>query len=130
MQIFEKQLTVTPSHLDDLNHVNNVQYVQWIQDVAKEHWQILASPALQEKYVWVVLEHHITYKNAAILGDVIQIKTYVSKTEGVTSIREVEMYHIKTRKLIVKATTNWCLLDVATKKPTRIPEEIKTIFHK
>ncbi|MGC1514312.1 MAG: acyl-CoA thioesterase, partial [Maribacter sp.] len=29
---FKKELIVKEEDLDDLNHVNNVRYVQWIQD--------------------------------------------------------------------------------------------------
>ena len=30
---------VIKEHLDDLNHVNNVQYLYWAQEIAKAHWQ-------------------------------------------------------------------------------------------
>ena len=29
---------VNKEHLDDLNHVNNVQYLYWAQEIAKTHW--------------------------------------------------------------------------------------------
>ena len=36
MQTFETQLrTVTAKDLDELNHVNNVRYVQWVQDMCQ-----------------------------------------------------------------------------------------------
>ena len=33
MTSWEQTLTVT-DHLDELQHVNNVQYLQWVQDIA------------------------------------------------------------------------------------------------
>lgn len=127
--MYEKKIIVSEDDLDDMNHVNNVRYVQWVQDIAKEHWLNLASESFTRNYAWVVLSHHIEYKNAALLGDPIKIKTYIAKSEGVTSIRMVEMYHAQTGKLIAKAETNWCLLNSKTGKPARIPQEIIDLFH-
>ena len=35
--IFDQVLKVQPEHIDRLGHVNNVVYVQWMQDVASAH---------------------------------------------------------------------------------------------
>ncbi|UOB16948.1 acyl-CoA thioesterase [Abyssalbus ytuae] len=129
MQVFEKNIAVKSSDLDDLNHVNNVRYVQWVQDAAKDHWHSVAKEKMYQNYVWVVTSHHIQYKSPAIAGDQILIKTYVIKSEGVISTRIVEMYNSHTNKMIVKAQTNWCLLNARTKRPIRIPPEIIEIFN-
>ena len=128
MQIFEQSITVTQDDLDDLNHVNNVRYVQWVQDIAKAHWMQNTSKDILDSYFWVVVSHHIEYKGSAILGDLVQLNTYVTKSEGVTSIRKVEMYHKTSGRLLVKAETVWCLMDMKSKRPTRIPEEIAILF--
>lgn len=129
MKIYEKSIIVTEDDLDDMNHVNNVRYVQWVQDIAKEHWFTLAPENFIKNYAWVVLSHHIEYKNAALLSDPVKIQTYITKSEGVTSVRMVEMHHAKTGKLIAKAESTWCLLNAKTGKPTRIPQEITDLFH-
>ena len=128
MQTFEQLITVSQDDLDDLNHVNNVRYVQWVQDIAKAHWLKNASKEILDNYFWVVVSHHIEYKSSALLNDVIQLKTYVTKSEGVTSTRVVEMYHKETRKLLVKAETVWCLIGTKSKRPVRIHKEIVSLF--
>lgn len=128
MQIYIQEKTVTKDDLDQLNHVNNVCYVQWVQDIAEAHWQQNTSTKIRSNYFWVLLNHHIDYKNPAFLNDIITIKTYVTKSEGVTSTRIVEMYHNASNKLIVKSETNWCLIAVETNKPTRITEAISNLF--
>jgi len=125
---FQKEIVVTNDDLDDLNHVNNVRYVQWIQDISKEHWQAKASTTMQEDVIWVVLSHHIEYKRAAIINDPIIISTYIDSSSGAKSIRIVEMKHRKTNKLLVRSSTEWCLLDSKSYRPIRIPDEIKEIF--
>lgn len=129
MEIFEKLITVTQEDLDELNHVNNVRYVQWTQDIAKEHWMQYASEEIRNDFFWVLLSHHIEYKNPAILNDIVKLKTYVIKAEGVTSTRVVEMYHNKTNKLLVKSETHWCLISSKTLRPARINSVIADLFN-
>ena len=126
--VFEVFQSVVSEDLDELMHVNNVRYVQWVQEIAKAHWQSVTTPTQQQENVWVLLSHQIDYKSSAVLHDEIHLKTYVTRTEGVTSTRIVEMYHKDTEKLIVKSETNWCLLDGKSKKPKRITPEIVNVF--
>ena len=128
MQIFQKTITVTKDDLDQLNHVKKVRYVQWVQDIAEEHWLQNTTSTILENYFWVLVSHHIEYKSQAVLGDQLNIKTYVSKSEGVTSIRHVEIYNLNNGKLATKSETKWCFMDVNTKRPTRITPEVAELF--
>lgn len=128
MARFQKQLRVSEDDIDDLDHVNNVRYVQWIQDISKEHWQAKATQAVQEEVIWVVLTHYIEYKSAAVINDPIILKTHIADSSGAKCTRIVEMFHGKTNTLLVRSSTEWCLLNRATLRPTRISEEIKAIF--
>lgn len=128
MQTFETLIEVTSDDLDDLNHVNNVRYVQWVNDIAKMHWEGTAPTTIKNEYFWVLISHSIDYKYPAFLNDSILIKTYVTKTEGVTSTRIVEIYNQATDKLLAKSETNWCLIGVETKKPARVTPEIINLF--
>lgn len=130
MKTYEYNITVASDDIDALEHVNNVRYVQWVQDAAEAHWKALASQEMQQKYIWMVLSHHITYKGQAFLNDEILVKTYVENSEGATSTRVVEMHHARTNKLLVYAKTNWCLLDQKSKRPIRMDENLKMLFHR
>ena len=129
MQLFETQITVTKVDLDELKHVNNIRYVDWVNRIAKLHWEKNTSQEMRNNYFWVLLNHFIEYKRPAFLGDVIKFKTYVTKSEGVTSLRTVEMYNSNTNKLLAKSETKWCLMDANTNRPTRINEEIVDLFN-
>ncbi|MBO3117398.1 acyl-CoA thioesterase [Winogradskyella sp. DF17] len=129
MEIFEKTIIVQQEDLDALNHVNNVRYVQWVQDIAEDHWLSRASEAIKANFFWVMLSHNLEYKSPAHLGDTIKLKTYVTSSEGVTSTRQVEFLNTKTNKQLVKSATKWCLLNKTSQRPTRITAEIKTLFN-
>ena len=128
MQVFEKTIIVSKNDLDKLNHVNNVRYVQWVQDIAEAHWLKNATKDILENYFWVLVNHNIDYKNQALLGDELELKTFVSKSEGIYSTRQVEITNQINGKLIVSSKTKWCLINKKTNKPSRIPKEIALMF--
>lgn len=125
-KIFSFQLTITKDVIDVLNHVNNVYYLQWVQNAAQKHWDLLSTSDLNNKYVWIVLRHEIDYLYAVKLNDEITINTWIENIYGVKSERIVEIK--KENKLVAKAKTTWCLLDKKTMKPIRIPSEIIKLF--
>jgi len=130
MEVLEKEILVSKNDLDDLNHVNNIVYIQWIQKIAKKHWKKLASNEILDNYYWVLLEHQIKYLYPALLDDKIRIKTYIDSTEEIKSSRIVEIYNNDTNRLLVNSRTIWCLINSKTNKPVRIPDEIRQVFNK
>lgn len=130
MKYLEKEIIISKNDLDDLNHVNNVIYIHWVQEIAKEHWKSLVSNEIIKNYYWVLLEHQIKYLNPALLNDKIMIKTYIEKTEGIRSNRIVEIYNSNNDKLLVKSKTIWCLINAKTNKPNRITDEIRKAFNR
>jgi len=128
METFEKRIVVTREDLDELEHVNNVRYVQWIQDISKEHWQKVAPDEMKAGILWVVKNHNIDYLSAAVLEDEILVRTYIADTKGALSIRRVEMYNSKTNQLLVRSNTEWCLLKAQNLRPIRVSEAIKKVF--
>ena len=128
MKILEQEITVSKNDLDDLNHVNNVVYVNWIQEIAKNHWNVLVSDEIKDNYYWVLLEHNIKYLHSALLNEKIIIKTYIEETKGVKSSRKVEIYNKGTNQLLVTSKTIWCLINAKTNKPSRINDEIRKAF--
>lgn len=129
-ETYKHERTVAQEDLDELNHVNNVIFVQWIQDIAKEHWDVRATDQLKKDFFWVVVRHEIDYKKQAFLGDNILIETYVGETTFVTSERFVNVKNADTGEILVAAKSIWCLLDTRTKRPTRITDDLRTVFHK
>tara|TARA_B100000686_G_scaffold326765_1_gene384935 strand:- start:33 stop:425 length:393 start_codon:yes stop_codon:yes gene_type:complete len=130
MKVLEKEIIVSKNDLDELNHVNNITYVNWILEIAKMHWRTLASNEILANYHWVLLEHQIKYLYPALLNDRIKIKTYIKETKEIKSSRIVHIYNNDTDKLLVTSKTIWCLISSKSGKPTRITNEIKEAFKK
>lgn len=126
--LFEHLITVTKSAIDDMNHVNNVMYLQWIQDIAEKHWEDKTNLAIRDTYVWVVLNHYIEYHHPAFENDELVIQTWVDHYKGAKSERRTKIIHATTKKVIVTAKTSWCFLSKEKLRPVRIPTEISNLF--
>ncbi|WP_272022953.1 acyl-CoA thioesterase [Olleya namhaensis] len=126
MKSYSQTLTVTPNDLDELNHVNNVKYIEWVNQVAKAHWVTHATKQILDQYFWVLILHHIDYKQEIVLGQTVILNTYVKSCQGVTSIRVVEI--LVDEKICAYSETKWCLIHTENNKPARITPEIITLF--
>lgn len=129
-EVFSSSRKVVKEDLDELNHVNNVVFVKWIQDIAKKHWEVRATDELKNKFIWFVVRHEIDYKKEAFLGEDLIVETYVGEPTFVTSERFVNIKKADSGEIVVAAKSVWCLLDLKLKKPTKITEDLKVIFHK
>jgi acyl-CoA thioester hydrolase len=121
---FQKDLVVKKEHLDNQNHVNNLEYIKWILEISESHWIATTSAEIRKKYAWFVVDHYIQYKRQAFLGDELILKTWIGKYSKVKTERHVHILRKSDGKTIVEAKTNWCLIDSQTKKPTLITSEV------
>jgi acyl-CoA thioester hydrolase len=124
---FTMNRTVVQADIDELNHVNNVVYLQWIQDVAKNHW-LKVGQHLTAEVVWVASRHEIDYLAPAFLGDPIEVGTWVGQPQGARFERFIVIRHAETKKELVKAKTIWVMLDAQTLKPRRVPDDMVALF--
>jgi len=126
--LFELTLTAGPEHIDELGHVNNAVWVQWVQQVAVAHWDSLSAPQHRDAYFWVVVRHEIDYLRAAHEDDRITARTWVGDApQGARFDRFVEFTGPDGR-LCVRAKTQWAIIDKASGRPIRVPAEVVAPF--
>lgn len=120
---------VLPADIDGQNHVNNIVYLRWIQDVATAHWKSLASAEAQAVIGWVVLRHEIDYRSPASLGDEVLLRTWVGKASRLKFERFTEIRRkIDNKQLLAQARTLWVPVDVRTGKPMRVSAGLRAQF--
>lgn len=125
---YSYQFKVPSTAIDNLGHVNNVIYLQWCLEAAEKHWISKTDEALRDQYVWVVLNHNITYKNPSFLGEELEIQTWIESHSGVRSTRCYRILRIADGKTIIEAKTKWALLDGNIRRPIIIPSAIAHLF--
>jgi len=145
--VFEHIIDVRDSDIDVLGHVNNVVYVQWMQNAAYAHSAALGWTL--ERYLelgagWVARLHQIEYLQPAFAKDRVIIKTWVADMKKVTSTRRYRMVRMDPplaneqgfvdpnapmrETLLAVAHTNWAFIDYMRGTPMRIPPEMAADF--
>ena len=128
--VFSYTLLVPQTAIDENGHVNNVHYVQWMQDVAVRHYESIGGvpPTQAIGATWVVRSHTIEYLKPAFAGDEIEIHTWVATLRRVRSLRRYEFIRALDGKLLAKGETDWVFVDVRSGYPVAIPENIAALF--
>ena len=120
--------TAAPEHIDVFGHVNNTVWVEWCQAIATAHWTSVASPALQEAYVWLVTRHEIDYRGNIGLGESVSAVTFIpDPPSGARFDRRTDLRNAA-GKVIVSARTTWALLDRHSGRLQRVRPEITAMF--
>ncbi len=126
--VFEHRITAKAEHIDELGHVNNAVWVQWIQEVALAHWYSIADPAHQDDYIWVVVRHEIDYLRAVVEGETVTGRTWVGEApKGARFDRHMEFVG-EDGKVRVRAVTQWAIIDKAAGRPIRVPPAVVAPF--
>ena len=126
--VFTHDVTAATEHIDELGHVNNAVWVQWIQQVALAHWYSVADPAHQAAYIWVVVRHEIDYLRPAYDGETLTGRTWVGEApKGARFDRHMEFVG-SDGKVRVRAVTQWAIIDQAAGRPIRVPPGVVAPF--
>ncbi len=127
--VFRKTVTVRADAIDGNGHVNNVAYVQWMQDIAIEHFTSLGGvEAMGDEVTWVAAEHKVQYLAPALEGDVIEVRTWVAEMRRVRSLRRYEFIRRSDNKVLVRGETQWAVVDTKTGAPRSVPPAVARIF--
>ena len=120
--------TAGPEHIDFNGHVNNMVWLQWVQDIATAHWEAVASAEHQAKYVWFVLRHEIDYRGNIAQGEAVSARTFIpDPPQGARFVRCVDFTNAA-GKAIVQVRSTWAMIDKASGRPLRIAPEVAAPF--
>ena len=128
--IYSKSFQIRASAIDENGHVNNVAYIQWMQEIAVEHY--FSSGGTHPRQLlgrtWVVREHKIEYLLPAFAGEEIEIRTWVENIRRVRLLRQYEFIRGSDHKLLARGETVWVYVDASTGRPLAIPKDVYGVF--
>src|SRR5688572_13039920 len=124
--IYCHEFSVPAGAVDANGHVNNVSYVQWMQDVAVAHFEFIGGtdPMRALDATWVVRSHNIEYLLPAFAGERIEVRTWVADIRRVRSLRRYRFVRISDGELLVRGETEWVFVDAKTGRPLAIPAQV------
>jgi acyl-CoA thioester hydrolase len=118
------------SAIDENGHVNNVSYVQWMQEAAMKHFEFLGGVTLMRAVdgTWFVHSHKIEYLLPAFEGEEIEVRTWIENVRRVRSLRKYEFVRQSDGKVLVKGETDWVFINAKSGRPMAIPDALVKIF--
>ena len=128
--VYRVEITVPPSAVDRNRHVNNVAYVQWMQDAALQHSGATGCTRMTEAIgaTWVARMHRIEYLRPAFAGEAITVLTWVADFRKVRSLRRYRFVRAIDQTVLAEGETDWVLVDSSTGRPRVIPTELAALF--
>jgi acyl-CoA thioester hydrolase len=121
-------ITAQPEHIDILGHVNNAVWVQWMEQVATEHWTQDADPAHVDAYVWVVTRHEIDYRGNVAAGETVTARTWIAQGPRGARFDRLMEFTGSNGKVRVAAKSTWAIVDKATGRILRVPPDVAAPF--
>ena len=130
-RIFVEQLSIGADSIDLNGHVNNQEYVRWMQEIATAHsheqgWTV--ARYLDTKTTWVIRSHYIEYIRPAFAGDELLVATWVAGMDRQSSPRKYRFVRVRDGKTVVEAETLWVYCDATTGRPIDITPEVADAF--
>ncbi|MBW2526072.1 MAG: acyl-CoA thioesterase [Deltaproteobacteria bacterium] len=129
--VFRHHFEVPRSDQDELEHVSNVAYVRWVQDVALAHSSHVGWPMARYRElggVFVVRRHEIDYLRPTYAGETVELRTWIESWSAVTSRRRTQIVRPADDVEVARAVTTWALVRTDSGWPRRIPEELQRSF--
>jgi acyl-CoA thioester hydrolase len=130
-RIHVREFVVPESAMDVNRHVNNLEYLRWMQDVAIEHsaargWDM--PRYLAEGVVWVVRSHSIEYLRPAFAGDRLQLATWVADLRPRSSRRRYLFRRPADGQIIARAETLWVMVNATSGRACTLPAALRESF--
>jgi acyl-CoA thioester hydrolase len=122
-------VAVTPADIDAYDHVNNAVYMTWFDLAAWQHSTALGLPiekCLQLDRGMAVLRSVIGYIRPAVLGDTIQVATWLLPADGKLRVRR--RFHVRREAdaaTLARAEIEYACIELSSGRPTRWPPEFR-----
>ncbi|MCC6579159.1 MAG: acyl-CoA thioesterase [Phycisphaeraceae bacterium] len=129
---FLLQVRVDAGDCDAQGHVNNSVYVRWMDFAAYAHSESLGYDwACYQKLgaSFVVRRHEIDYLSPAYDGNELLIATWPGTMERFTAYRHHQIVRVADGQTLLRASTKWIYVELATARPRRIPADLIAAFH-
>jgi acyl-CoA thioester hydrolase len=117
--LFKVQRRVEWRDLDPGQHVNNAAYLSYIEDCGVQAAEAHGWPVA--RVATVARRQRIEYLQQAVLGDELELATWLADVEHSSAVRHVAIARISDGELVARAYALWEWVEAATGQLTRVP---------
>jgi acyl-CoA thioester hydrolase len=128
-RILHKSLVVAAESIDAVGHVNNREYLRWMEEAAVEHSAAQGWP--MQRYfdagtAWVASTHFLEYLRPAFAGDALDLHTWIAGWDRRTCVRRYAV--LRQRKLVARGETCWTFVELASGRAIELPAAVTAAF--
>jgi len=122
--VFRLRRQVKWGDIDGAQHVNNAVYLAYMEDCAMRaatahKWPLARMQA--EGVAIVARRHHIEYRQPALLGDELELVTWLSDVGWTSAVRHYAVTRVSDDALLARARSILVWTDADTERPSSIP---------
>jgi acyl-CoA thioester hydrolase len=122
---------VADAHIDLMRHVNNVHYLQWLENVAWDHSIAVGmAPADYARlgHGMVVRRHELDYVAPALPGDRVLLATWIVGLDRLSLRRRYQFARASDGATLFRGTTHFVCVDIASGRVRRMPPEFTQVY--
>ncbi|MDP3536265.1 thioesterase family protein [Halomonas sp. M1] len=129
---FVIDIHVTHEAIDAYQHVNNGEYLRWVEQVSWAHSEALGLSL--ERYraldrAMVVHRHELDYLAPGFVNDHLQLATWIVASDGRFSLtRRFQLKRVSDGKTLLNARTRFACVALSSGRPKRLPDEYQRIY--
>jgi acyl-CoA thioester hydrolase len=124
-------VTVTDAHIDLMRHVNNVHYLQWLEDVAWDHSIVLGMAPddyARLGHGMVVRRHELDYVAPALLADRVLLATWIVSMDRISLHRRYQFVRASDGTTLFRGATHFVCVAIDNGRVRRMPAEFEAVY--
>ncbi|WP_251977011.1 acyl-CoA thioesterase [Salinicola avicenniae] len=129
---FVIELQVDATSIDHYGHVNNAEYLRWIERASWSHSRALGLTLDDYRALnrgMVVHRHELDYLAPAFEGDRLALATWIVACDGrLTLHRRFQLVQVETSRTLLRAHTRFACIDLASSRPKRMPPRFVDVY--
>lgn len=129
---FVINIHVSEEAIDAYQHVNNSEYLRWVEQISWAHSEALGLSL--ERYreldrAMAVHRHELDYLAPAFAGDELALATWIVECDGRFSLtRRFQLKRQRDAKTLLNARTRFACIALSSGRPKRLPDEYQEIY--
>ncbi|MGF0069228.1 acyl-CoA thioesterase [Candidatus Spyradosoma sp. SGI.093] len=125
---FETEMQVRPDDIDLYQHVHSSRYIDYVLAARFDQMERCYKMSMQEFAArglgWYQTSITMNYKRALGLGDAFIVETGIVDFADASITLTFKIIKKDTRKLVADGHASYALIDLKTKRATKIPQDV------
>ncbi|APX91838.1 thioesterase [Halomonas sp. 1513] len=120
-------IEVEATAIDDYGHVNNIEYLRWIEAISWQHSAELGLDLARYRELdrgMAVHRHELDYLAPALVGERLELATWIVACDGrLTLTRRFQLRRPADARTLLRARTRFACIELSSGRPRRMPAE-------